>query len=263
MSEKILIAISNKNLSNILLQKIKEAGFITDEAQDSKEVLEKIKNFKPDLALIDINIPNVSGYELFTPEYVHKDIVRTPIIIISDSTDPVPMKKIPATPAIKDYIIKFHIEPGEVLEKIKKALGHVITSPDELAPKEAKANGKKILWVEDDKLLGNILSKKLEAAGYELLKVDNGKDAMDLLDTNTPDIIILDILLPEMSGFDILQAIKERKNLKGVPVIILSNLSRQADITKAKTLGASRFLVKAAVSLDEIIKQTELEMSKA
>jgi DNA-binding response OmpR family regulator len=257
--EKILVAIGDKNLRDLLLPKIKEEGYLVDEAQDSLDVLTRVKNFKPDLALIDINLPNVPGSELFTPEYVHKDIAKTPIIIISNSIDPIPMKLIPATPTIKDYIIKFHIEPSEVLEKIGKVFGRVKAEKVE----KKSGEGKKILWVEDDKLLSNILSKKIENSGYELTRVDNGKDALNYLENKIPDIIILDILLPEMNGFDILQALKSKKNLKGVPVIILSNLSRQADIDKAKNLGADKFLVKAAVSLDEILKETELEMSKA
>jgi len=70
-----------------------------------------------------------------------------------------------------------------------------------------------------------------------------------------PDIIVLDIMLPEMNGFDILQKIKMNEKHKKIPVIMLSNLSKQADIEKAKMLGANKFIVKAAVSLDEIIHE--------
>ena len=83
-----------------------------------------------------------------------------------------------------------------------------------------------------------------------------------LLEKDIPDIIILDILLPEMSGFDILQKIKMNENMRKIPVIMLSNMSKQSDIEKAKLLGANRFIVKAAVSLDEIIREIEALMNK-
>ena len=78
----------------------------------------------------------------------------------------------------------------------------------------------------------------------------------------TEDIFILDIMLPEMSGFDILQKIKMNENLRGVPVIILSNLSKQGDIERAKMLGANKYIVKAAASLDEIIHEIGLLIKK-
>jgi CheY-like chemotaxis protein len=263
MQEKILIALTDKNLVNNLVFKMKEVGYIVDVVENSKDFLAKVKTFKPDLALVDLNLPIVEGYELYNP-VVHKDITKLPVIMVSNSGDPVQMKRIPATPAVKDYIIKFHIEPDEIIQKVEGAFGRKVKEIKIIEDKKSKIpNGKKVLWVEDDKLLSNILSKKLETAGYELIKIANGKEALGVLETKVPDLIILDILLPEMNGFDILQAIKQRANLRGVPVIILSNLSRQTDIERAKNLGANRFLVKAAVSLDEILKETELEMSKA
>lgn len=124
--------------------------------------------------------------------------------------------------------------------------------------------GKKVLWVEDDTLLSTILTKKFETTGFKLLKAVNGEEAFRFLSTETPNVIVLDILLPEMSGFDILQKIKMDERLKNIPVIILSNMSKQSDLDKAKVLGADKFIVKAAVSLDEIIKEIDVmsEMRK-
>ena len=88
-----------------------------------------------------------------------------------------------------------------------------------------------------------------------MLKAINGEEAFSILDKEMPNIIILDILLPGMNGLDILQKIKTEERFRKIPVIILSNMSKQSDIDKAKLLGAQKFIVKAAVSLDEIIKE--------
>ena len=174
------------------------------------------------------------------------------------------MRKIPSTPNVKDFIIKSHIEPIEVMEKIEKVFGRNYAIPDQVSVVKDKprGGGRKVLWVEDDKLLSTILSKKIETAGYTLLKARDGTGAFALLEKDIPDIIILDILLPEMSGFDILQKIKMNENMRKIPVIMLSNMSKQSDIEKAKLLGANRFIVKAAVSLDEIIREIEALMNK-
>ncbi len=262
MSEKILIALSDQKLIDALIPQLKEAGYVTQSVQNSKEAISQIKDFKPDLAIVDINLPVIKDFELFTQEYIHKDITKTPMIIISNSGDPIQMNKIPSTPSIKDYIIKFHIQPEEIIQKIEKALGKNNYELNDNKNKPASPKNKKILWVEDDKLLGNILSKKLETSGYTLYKAVNATEALQLIETETFNMIILDIMLPEMNGFQLLELIKKNKKSMNVPVLILSNLSRTVDIEKAKNLGANRFLVKAAVSLDEIVKETELEMSK-
>jgi CheY-like chemotaxis protein len=116
---------------------------------------------------------------------------------------------------------------------------------------------KKILWVEDDKLIGNILEKKLLNSGFNLYHATEGNDALKYLDGNIPDVIILDLLLPGMSGFDILQKIRTDMRLKKIPVIILSNFNKPSDIEKAKILGAQKYLVKAAISLDQIVEEVK------
>jgi CheY-like chemotaxis protein len=115
--------------------------------------------------------------------------------------------------------------------------------------------GKKILWVEDDLFLSDILAKKLTGHGAELFHAENGEDALKLVSQKKPDIILLDILLPGISGFEILGKIKADEATKNIPVILLSNLNQEKDIEAGKRLGAARFLVKATVMPDEIVKE--------
>lgn len=262
--EKILIALGDRNLSALLMQQLKELGYVVDSVMNGKDALERMKSFKPDLALIDTNLPIINGYEVLNQKSFDRDITKIPVIVVSNSGMPVEIRRLPSTPMMKDFIIKTHVEPREVIEKIEKALGREYTI-DTSAPSikdQSRGGGRKVLWVEDDKLLSTILSKKIESSGYKLLKAKNGQEAFVFLTTEVPDIIILDILLPEMSGFDVLQKIKTDDRLRKIPVIMLSNLSKQSDIEKAKTLGANKFVVKAAVSLDEIIREIDALVRK-
>lgn len=84
-------------------------------------------------------------------------------------------------------------------------------------------------------------------------KVDDGESAFKYLETEVPDLIILDIILPKMNGLDVLQKMRSNEKLRKVPVIMLSNANKQSDIEKANLLGVERFMLKAAVSLDEIM----------
>ena len=126
-----------------------------------------------------------------------------------------------------------------------------IQDASSLAPVTPK--GPTILWVEDDKFITSILTKKFVSAGFNLIHAKNGEEALEFLKTVVPDALVLDLLMPGMNGFDLLQKVRMDERLRKVPAMILSNLSKPSDIEKAKMLGAEKFIVKAAVSLDQII----------
>ena len=121
----------------------------------------------------------------------------------------------------------------------------------------ATVSGKKILLTEDDKFFRDLLVRKLTAAGFEAASVNDAEAAIKALDTMTPDLAILDILLPGMNGFDILSKVRKTEKTKDLPVIFLSNLSSQDDFLKGKALGMTAFLVKASVTPDEVIEEVK------
>ena len=123
--------------------------------------------------------------------------------------------------------------------------------------------GKKILWIEDDALLGSILGKTLRENGYDLMIMRNAKDALDALGQYVPDLIIADILMPgEMNGFDVLREIHGDPRFEGVPRIVLSNLNNTADLERAKGYGVSKFIVKADSSIEKILNDIDMQLKK-
>jgi len=119
-------------------------------------------------------------------------------------------------------------------------------------------SGRKVMLVEDDVFLSDLIAKKLSKQGTKLLHAANGEDAIRLLQNeDVPDIILLDIILPGVNGFEVLGKIKQDGKTKAIPVIILSNLDQQSDLDRGKELGAVKFLIKATVTLDEIVKEAE------
>ncbi|MBI2096353.1 MAG: response regulator [Candidatus Taylorbacteria bacterium] len=115
--------------------------------------------------------------------------------------------------------------------------------------------GKKIMWIEDDKFLSDLIAKRLSSENATLIHAADGESAVSLVDKSLPDIIILDILLPGMNGFEVLEKIRKNDRTKNIPVIILSNLGQKSDIEKGRELGAKKFLIKATVTLDEIVDE--------
>jgi DNA-binding response OmpR family regulator len=119
-----------------------------------------------------------------------------------------------------------------------------------------------VVLIEDDPFLGNIASEKVRSAGYELTFFTTAEDALKELDGKKPDVILLDIVLPKMDGYEFLKLIKEKESLKSVPVVVLSNLGSQDEIEKGLSLGAISYLVKSNITPDDIVKKVEETMSK-
>ena len=114
---------------------------------------------------------------------------------------------------------------------------------------------KKILLIEDDQSLVKLLSEAIDPEKFDVkiaLEVEEGIDKAIL---NQPDVIVLDILLPGKSGFDCLKKLKERKETKDIPVIILSNLGQEEEIEEGLKLGAVDYLVKADFAIDKVIEK--------
>lgn len=112
----------------------------------------------------------------------------------------------------------------------------------------------KVLVVEDDKFLGSAYRAKLSKSGFDVQLATDGEEAVQLLKDFTPDVILLDLVMPRKDGFATLAEIRTRPALKHVPVIVASNLGQKEDLDKAMALGASDFIIKSDVSMSEIIE---------
>ncbi|MEK7552607.1 MAG: response regulator [Patescibacteria group bacterium] len=114
---------------------------------------------------------------------------------------------------------------------------------------------KHVLIVEDDEFLRSLTAKRLEKEGYRIDVAVDGENAISLLETIKPDIVLLDLLLPGKDGFEVLKNIRASATVKTVPVVIFSNLGQKEDIQKANALGVEDFLIKANFTLDDVVSK--------
>lgn len=229
-------------------QKIQAAGLETFVVNNGAVALEQIHLFKPDLIVLDMELSNADGIAILTQKKQDTTIADIPVITVSRSGELSEIKKT-VDLNVKDYLVKAQLNLDELVSKIQSHLPRGGTS------KGGMLNGKTVMWVEDDQFLSDLISRKLSTQGCKLLFAKSGEDALKLLADKKPDIMILDLLLPGMSGFDVLQHVKEDPKTKAVPVIILSNYSQNNEIERAKDLGADRFLVKASIVLDDLVRE--------
>lgn len=113
----------------------------------------------------------------------------------------------------------------------------------------------KILVVEDDKDLLSLINKKLTDEGFTVAAVETGRQALDFLEKGRPDLVLLDILLPDIDGLTILNEIANNPKTKDLPVIILSNLADQGSVEQAAAVGDYEYLVKAKTDLNDVVKR--------
>ena len=112
---------------------------------------------------------------------------------------------------------------------------------------------KVILFIEDEPALQKTFGDILKQEGYEMISALDGEIGLRLAKDRKPDLILLDLILPKVNGFEVLKELKEDKETKDVPVIVLTNLEGVADIDRVIELGATTYLVKASYSLEEVV----------
>lgn len=117
---------------------------------------------------------------------------------------------------------------------------------------------KSVLIIEDDNFLQGLEAKKMRKEGYEVYTAGNSVEAYAVLDRKVKiDIILLDLMLPDVDGFEILRKVRATPEISSIPVIVFSNLSEEKDIEKAKSLGIKEFMVKSNFTLDQLAAQVK------
>lgn len=298
-TKKVLLVEDEQVLADVLDAKLKKAGYETAVAYDGEDGLAKIRSLKPDLILLDIVLPKINGYEIL--ETMKAEGNTTPIIIISNSGQPVEIDRTKELGAVDflvktqfdpdELIVKVNnflqgitenstessaLEnsaptPVTTTESVTPATTEGTDEPSgaptmtiEASPEQNQAgSGKKIkiLLVEDDKFLRDICGTKLAKEGFEVIEAIDGGEVLSKIESNRPDIVLLDIVLPSANGFEILSQIKGHSNpdIAKTTVLMLSNLGQEDDVKKAISLGASDYLIKSNFTTQEItdkIKKT-------
>ena len=120
----------------------------------------------------------------------------------------------------------------------------------------------KIIIVEDDPFLIDIYKDKLEESGYAVETVEDGDQVLNKITEARPDLVLLDIILPNVDGWEILRTIRNKPDTKDLKVIILSNLGQKEEVEKGVDLGATKYLIKAHFTPSEVIKEIKELLNK-
>lgn len=121
---------------------------------------------------------------------------------------------------------------------------------------------KKILIIEDDPFLSEMYCKKLKRLGFESRVAVNGKEGLEIVRQDRPDLILLDIVLPQVDGYEVLKRLKEDKELRKIPVIFLTNLGQKDEVEKGVSLGADAYIIKAHFTPTAVVNKIKEVLEK-
>jgi DNA-binding response OmpR family regulator len=116
---------------------------------------------------------------------------------------------------------------------------------------------RRVLLAEDDRFLRRAAEARLRRHGLEVLTAVDGEEALRIARAERLDLVLLDVVMPKLEGFEVLKLLKEDEATASIPVIVLSNLGQERDVAQAKALGAVEFLVKAHLSLQDLVDRVD------
>jgi len=121
---------------------------------------------------------------------------------------------------------------------------------------------KKILLVEDEELMTDLLQRKLAKEGYEILVAKDGQEGLKAMREVKPDLVLLDIIMPRMGGFEVMEEMNKDTELKKIPVIVISNSGQPVELDRAQKLGAKDWLIKTEFDPQEVIEKVVRQIGK-
>lgn len=269
--KNIFVVEDDATLRTVIEEILTKNGYAVEVAIDGQDAMDKLHGgLRPDLILLDIIMPRKNGMEVLEEIHTDKELGVIPVMVISNSVQVADKARAEELGA-KDFLMKGTTDIKEILSKVQALVGGgmAISEQNDDTSKSRftidlneKASttqtpskkGQSILTVEDDKFLRKLLLQKFTDAGFTVEGVMDAKETFAILEKWKPDMVLLDLILPDISGFEILATLKKDDRLKDIPVVILSNLGQKQDIDRAMNLGAEGFMVKASFTLDEIVE---------
>lgn len=268
---RVVLVEDEEVLLEVLESKLKKEGFEVFSAKDGMAGLDLIKAILPDIILLDVVMPRMDGFEVLENLKKDPELSKIPVIIISNSGQDVEIGRALAL-GVKDYLVKAEFDPQEVLDKIRgqlKGMGRepVVSVAEKEIPAGAAAAIKpedyRVLLVEDDSFLRDLLSQKMRKEKFQVIEAVDGEDGLKKTISEKPHIVLLDLILPGADGFETLKRIRTEETVGKVPIIILSNLGQKDDIEKGMQLGATDYLVKAHNTPGEIIEKIRSVLARS
>jgi CheY-like chemotaxis protein len=239
MKKKILVVDDEPDIREVVRLYLAEEGYEIIEACNGQEAILKVQTEKPDLVVLDIMMPGINGFEVAKHLKDDPNTQHIPIIILSVLAHDSQFRQ-----GILDYISK-PFRQDELVQTVRKILEKI----------ESKNIKKNILVVDDDPDIVDIISICLKDNNLIAEKAYSGPEALEKAKAKEIDLILLDINMPGMNGFEVIKLLKEDKKTFDIPIVVLTGTYITEDDKKhGLTLGVAKYLTKP-FSADDLVKQ--------
>lgn len=249
--------------------KFEHDGYQAFVAHDGAEGIKQAKEVIPDLILLDLVMPKMDGFQVLK-ELKKDDITKNiKIFILSNLGQNGEINK-GMDAGADGYFIKASLTPSQLVDKAKaifensgsEAKEKIIKKKKEIKEEKIEKKFAKILLIEDEEAIINMYKYCFAKFGYEIEVARNGAWGLKLAIEKPFDIILMDMVMPAMNGFDSMRKIKEGKQNQNTPVVILSNSAQDNDIELAKQHGAANYFLKSQITPTKLVKEVEKLLKK-
>jgi CheY-like chemotaxis protein len=234
-SRRIIVSIDDDpNVISLITQELEEEGYRVEGATRALEGIEKARLIGPDAITLDIMMPGMDGWETITRLKADPQTRDIPLIVLS---------------IIDNKELGFRLGADEYLVKPvdKDALVNVL--------QKFEGRGKEVLVADDDPVVIDLARQLLEEDGWTVRSAGNGKEALEELARRRPDVLLLDLMMPVMDGFETLHQIRENPDTKDLPVIIVTAKDLSPQEREELALNTSRIIQKDGLDRDRILRE--------
>lgn len=261
---KILLVEDDSMISEIYQRKFAEVGFEVDIAASGKEVLKKAGESVFDIILLDLVLPEISGMEVLRElKKSGKYPAGTRVIIFSNLTE-----KEERDEAIENgadgFIAKTHYSPSDLVKEVQRIFNEYKEQEKNKERTNNNHNGngnnngkKRILLIEDEEVFIDLFGKKLRDEGYKVEIAKNGAWGMKEALAKHFDLIILDVVMPAMSGSEIIERLKLEEKTKNIPILVLTASAADEDVSKIRKMGIADCFVKTQIVPSDLTRKVE------
>jgi CheY-like chemotaxis protein len=223
---RILIVDDDDDFRGLMRQQLKEAGYVVFDARDAESALHIARTAKPDVITVDLLMPGTDGWGFIEKLRKEESLAAMPIIVVSGAPDAKKSANLPLDVSV--------IGKGEGSDRLLREVGLAL----------AGRRGATILVAEDDADLRGVLTASLTKSGHRVVAVRDGAEALAAIERDHIDVLVLDLVMPNIDGFEVLARLKELRKGESVPVVVVTGTDRSTTEPQALDLGANVFLSK-------------------
>jgi PAS domain S-box-containing protein len=232
----ILVVDDEANIRRFLKHELTTRGYQVLEASGGKEAIDQARKHHPDLITLDVLMPDISGHDVIAVLKNDPGTKDIPILVLSVVEEKEKAYRLGAN----DYVTK-PFTMKVLMNKINQLL---------------QDTQKTLLVVDDDKSLIKSLKYRLEKKGFSIYAAYDGKEALEMVEKHLPDLVLLDIVMPEMDGYEVMKALKKKPDTAQIPIVVMTGVENIEGKVQALSVGASEYLNKSS-GFDQLLKTIE------